>query len=600
MKQSDIMTFLRKTTIARRLFILFFIQTSAIFLWCLYIIKGSLNDYENIIRLHNSKLVTALSHQAEQSVNELKMATKLPILHSARGTSQIFSILSHKNKDTLNYGERNEISKDIFDISEAYPQASFVGVSDLTGFVVYGTKEDFNFHVTQLDIQSSLYQNILEQRGGFFMVPSDSIPLSKVPSPKFSLWGARAIMHINPLKPVGTILVCIDLTKALEEFQIGRFYKEQTAGIFARDGSLLLGDISPNVYHAFLKEGKKEEAGNLSITRMMVDDTRDLYHYVRTEDGSLVIIRTPYHLIINDVSQKQLGLYLLLLALIVSSIVITRLLVKSINYPVQSLALACNSISNEDFTIQIKDEAKDEIHDLILSFNTMSEKITFLIQEVYQKDILQAQTELQMLRSQINPHIIYNTLETIRASALASDNHNLAQMVSLFGKTLRYGVSSPTEPVLLKQEIDNLYDYITLQNMHFQGRINFNVNIEDSLNDCIVIKLLLQPLVENAMFHGFGAWSNPNSIDIFGFTDGNTLTFKVADNGIGIEEDTLTLLNGYINNQNNNFTSIGLKNVNRRIKLYYGESYGIHLESVFGRGTVITVTIPYQKEEIHD
>lgn len=600
MKQSDIMTFLRKTTIARRLFILFFIQTSAIFLWCLYIIKGSLNDYENIIRLHNSKLVTALSHQAEQSVNELKMATKLPILHSARGTSQIFSILSHKNKDTLNYVERNEISKDIFDISEAYPQASFVGVSDLTGFVIYGTKEDFNFHVTQFDIQSSLYQSILEQRGGFFMVPSGSIPLSKVPSPKFSLWGARAIMRINPLKPVGTVLVCIDLTKALEEFQIGRFYKEQTLGIFARDGSLLLGDISPNVYYAFLKEGKKEEAGNLSITRMVVDGTRDLYHYVRTEDGSLVIIRTPYHLIINDVSQKQLGLYLLLLALIVSSIVITRLLVKSINQPVQSLALACNSISNEDFTIQIKDEAKDEIHDLILSFNTMSEKITFLIQEVYQKDILQAQTELQMLRSQINPHIIYNTLETIRASALASDNHNLAQMVSLFGKTLRYGVSSPTEPVLLKQEIDNLYDYITLQSMHFQGRINFNVNIEDSLNDCIVIKLLLQPLVENAIFHGFGVWSNPNSIDIFGFTDGNTLTFKVADNGIGIEEDTLTLLNGYINNQNNSFTSIGLKNVNRRIKLYYGESYGIHLESVFGRGTVITVTIPYQKEEIHD
>lgn len=597
MKHFDIMTFLRKTTISRRLLFLFLIQTAFIFLWCIFIVRNSMEEYENTIRLHNSKLISSLSHNIEQSVKEVKMATKLPILQSARGTSQIFKILSNKGEEELGYGELYSMEKNIFDILEAYNQASVIAISDLEGSVIYGIKDTPNYHISSLDMNSALFRNAINSKGGLLILPSDQVYLPRVITPTHCIWGVRSIMHINPFRPIGIIFVCMNITNAIEEFQIGSFYEGQTVGIFDSKGTLLLGDLTEEVYEALREKSGEQQTGNLYMTRMRLGNSDDIYHYVKTESGLLVTTKTPYSHIIADVSRQQIGLYFLLFFLIISIIVITRLLVKSINQPVHTLVEACNAMSDKNAGMKIDDNARDEIHALIVSFNSMSEKIHFLIQEVYQKDMLQAQTELQMLRSQINPHFIYNTLETIRSSALSSGNHKLEQMASLFGKTLRYGVSSPSEPVTLAQEIANLYDYINLQNMHFQGLLNFYVNVEEELRDCIVIKLLLQPLVENSIYHGFSTTESPGIIDILGFTDGQTLTFKVTDNGIGIDKDTLMLLNEYINNENDYFTSIGLKNVNRRIKLYYGESYGMYLESTFGRGTVITVNIPYRKAE---
>ena len=547
MKHFNIMAVLKKTIISRRLLFLFLIQATLVFFSCIFIIRSSLEEYENTVRLHNSRLLSSLSHSMEQSLTEIKAATKLPILQSARGTSQIFRILSDKGEEGIGYADFYNMEKNIFDILEAYNQASVIGISDLEGSVIYGMKDALNYHISNLEVSSPLFQESINSKGSLLILPSDQVSLPRVVTPKYCIWGVRSIMHINPFKPIGMILVCMDITNVIEEYQIGSFYQEQTVGIFDSKGTLLFGDLTNEVYQALEGKSKKEQTGTLYQIRLKLKNSYDIYHYVKTESGLLIASKTPYSCMLADISRQQTGLYLLLLFLIISIIVITRLLVNSIN------------------------------------------------QEVYQKDMLQAQTELQMLRSQINPHFIYNTLETIRSSALSSDQYKLAEMASLFGKTLRYGISSPSEPVTLDQEINNLFDYIHLQNMHFQGRLSFHVNVEEELKDCIVIRLLLQPLVENSIYHGFSAQDKPGIIEVLGFTDGQILTFKVIDNGIGIKQDILKLLNEYINNENNHFTSIGLKNVNRRIKLYYGESYGIFLESTFGRGTVITVKIPYRK-----
>ncbi|MEG1890557.1 MAG: ATP-binding protein, partial [Clostridia bacterium] len=135
-------------------------------------------------------------------------------------------------------------------------------------------------------------------------------------------------------------------------------------------------------------------------------------------------------------------------------------------------------------------------------------------------------------------------------------------------------------------------DYLELQQMHFSGRLQVTVSVEPEIENCSMMKLILQPLVENAIYHGMSMTEGRGQIRVLGFAEGETLVFQVSDDGIGIAPEELALLTGYINGQNDAFTSIGLKNTNRRIKLYYNEEHGLAIRSVLGAGTSITVRIP--------
>ena len=595
MKNINILGFLRKTTISKRLLFLFLIQTTFIILWCSLIVKKSLQDHENTIRIHNSRLISSLSYSIEQANKELFMASKLPIYQFTRGNSQIFDILHSKEDDNFEYSELYGIRDDISTILDAYNNVSSVYVSDLNGFMIYGKEDIIDYQISNIDIDSTLFQDTINNKGALTIFTEEDLPIQGLETPKHYLLGSRSIMQLNPLKSIGAIFIFMDITKPIESFQIGRYYPEQKVSILDNNGNIIYGNLDLDAYEILISTPKDKQVANLTSTRLKLDNSDYIYHYVQTDSGFLVVSQIPYSRIISDANKQQMGLYLLILFLIISVIIITKLLVESINQPVHILMDACNNISNEHLMIEIDDNANDEIHSLIVAFNAMSRKIQFLIEEVYQKDILQAQTELQMLRSQINPHFMYNTLETIRASAVAAGNDKISQISLLLGKTLRYGVSSPSEPVTLKREINNLHDYIQLQNIYFQGRLDFHVSIEDELQGCIVIKLLLQPLVENSIYHGFAFNESPGTIEVYGFTNGKELILKVIDNGVGIETNKLNLLNDYVNNKNDQFNSIGLKNVNRRIKLYYGNEYGIAIDSVFGRGTIITVNIPYNK-----
>ncbi|MEG2317194.1 MAG: sensor histidine kinase, partial [Clostridia bacterium] len=308
--------------------------------------------------------------------------------------------------------------------------------------------------------------------------------------------------------------------------------------------------------------------------------------------GMTILLRTPRSYMLDAMQERLTGLVILLVLFVLSILLITRFLVMSIREPMDKLMDMCVRIRGEDFSPAADEGARDEMHSLIESFNLMTAHIQRLIEEVYRKNMVQAQTEMQLLRSQINPHFVYNTLETIRASALEQGNATLAQMTSLLGKTLRYGVSAQSEPVLVREEIAHLRDYLELQQMHFSGRLQVTVSVEPEIENCSMMKLILQPLVENAIYHGMSMTEGRGQIRVLGFAEGETLVFQVSDDGIGIAPEELALLTGYINGQNDAFTSIGLKNTNRRIKLYYNEEHGLAIRSVLGAGTSITVRIP--------
>ena len=382
----------------------------------------------------------------------------------------------------------------------------------------------------------------------------------------------------------------MNLSDCLSCFQLNRTFDTQRMAVYGPEGNLLL---SEGGLHVALSP---EEADTVYEIFARTDGVLSCLTYYRAASGTMAVISTPVWELARHYLKVSWHLPVLMLALAAVMLCSACLLVKSILDPMDRLKNACNSLSSLSGRLHVPDDGEDEMHEVIESFNAMSVRIARLGEESHEKDRQRAQVEMQMLRSQVNPHFLYNTLETMRAHALDAHNSELAEMAGLLGKTLRYGLSE-NETVSVRREMRNLMDYIALQSLHYQSRITAHVSVEPEILDCIILKLLLQPLVENAILHGVGPCERGGSVELMGYRDAETLVFTVSDDGAGMDAQKLALLMGYIRGENNAFSSIGLRNAHRRIGLYYGEGYGLNIASQEGAGTVVTVRVPAVRQE---
>jgi two-component system sensor histidine kinase YesM len=218
-----------------------------------------------------------------------------------------------------------------------------------------------------------------------------------------------------------------------------------------------------------------------------------------------------------------------------------------------------------------------------------------MTEQYYQKSLTEKDLNLQMLRSQINPHFLYNTLDTMRMTSLNANCPPLATMCELLAKILRYGVSEANKLVTVEEENAHLDEYIRLINLRYTN-VSINTNLEPGILSYKILKLLLQPLVENSINHGIIDDTSNGSIQIWGYEKDKNLIFTVSDNGNGMEEERLTLLRDYLEDKNTAFNSIGLKNIKKRIQLYYGKEYDLSIDSRPHQGTTVTIIIPVIKE----
>ena len=221
----------------------------------------------------------------------------------------------------------------------------------------------------------------------------------------------------------------------------------------------------------------------------------------------------------------------------------------------------------------------------------MSDKINTLIHEILIKDLEKRETELQLLRTQINPHYLYNTLEVIHLAAYKNNDLQVAAMAELLGKNLQYGLRGTTEEVSLQEELRQLDIYLSILSYQYADNIIFNKVIDPSLLNCRTIKLLFQPMIENSILHGFDSNKSKIMIDILGYKKGSKIILCVSDNGCGMNQEELKKLQQELSNPNSQ--SIGIRNVSRRIQLTYGPEYGLSIDSIKDLGSTIIITMPY-------
>ncbi len=265
-----------------------------------------------------------------------------------------------------------------------------------------------------------------------------------------------------------------------------------------------------------------------------------------------------------------------------------------------------HKIANGDFNIIDRFKSKDELGELYKDMQKTILSIQQLSAMVYEEKLLsqkllnyQQQIEFNLLASQINPHFLYNTLETIRMQLSIKKDYDAANIVMLLGKYLRHNIEADSSLVLLTSELEYINIYMIIQHFRFGDRINYKINLEDNLDisNYPILPLLLQPIVENAFVHGLEGKKTGGTITINISRREDDLIISVADDGLGMSEDTLKNLSVSMNEVNNKSKShIGLHNVQQRIKLYYGEPYGLRINSVEKQYTVITYQLPLKME----
>ncbi|MGN1139917.1 MAG: sensor histidine kinase [Oliverpabstia sp.] len=244
-------------------------------------------------------------------------------------------------------------------------------------------------------------------------------------------------------------------------------------------------------------------------------------------------------------------------------------------------------------------DSRNEIGSLTETFNVMTQKIQELMVQIIEEQQAKRKSELKALQSQINPHFLYNTLDSIIWMAEEGKNEEVVVMTASLAKLFRQIISNEEEEISIFQEVEYCRNYLIIQKMRYKDKLEFEIDLDPDIKGEKIIKLVLQPLIENAIYHGLKYKESKGMLMLKGYGQGDDIIFEIIDNGVGMDQDTMEHIfeRHKVNYRSN---GVGVYNVERRIRLSYGQEYGISYESELGKGTVATVKIPKERRDVHE
>jgi len=367
--------------------------------------------------------------------------------------------------------------------------------------------------------------------------------------------------------------------------------------IMGRDGTIFsssdketaLGE--PYRDPALLSMLRQAQQNNRSSFSGTVNNANQQVSYIYNEQiGWYLISLIPYSYINSEISQITLSIFFIVILIVIICIIIIYFMNNSIVKPIKGIIAYTNQISNREFSNRIQDDNDDEMSVLSRKINSMVSEIESLMDAQKLNDRRKRELELQMLQSQINPHFLFNTLNTLRWLAVINQVPVLNSGISSLSELLRSTILDHNEEITLDQELQNLAHYFEIQNIRYANRFQVSYDINDELRSVFIPKLILQPVAENAIIHGIS--ENGKSIDIRIRVQqaAEQLHIEIADNGKGFDMKLQRA-----SEHRDKLSGIGIHNVNERIKLHYGEPYGLFITSEVGEGTRCIIIIPIQK-----
>ncbi len=368
------------------------------------------------------------------------------------------------------------------------------------------------------------------------------------------------------------------------------------------EGNVIYHPKQQLMYGGLLTEHIKEIMKCEEDSLIVRDGTEHkLYTLSRSDKTGWTVVGAAYtsELLKNN-KQAQIQYILAAILLVLGVLLISNILSREITKPLRRLTESMSRVEKGQFDkANVDVTMENEIGSLGKSYNLMTERIhTLMEQNVYEQK-QKRKNELKALQAQINPHFLYNTLDSIIWMSEAGQNDEVVEMTSALAKLLRQSISNDNEQVELRQEIEYVKNYLTIQKMRYQDKLEYTIEIEPDVCHVMIVKLVLQPIVENAIYHGIKYKGSKGTLRIRAYADGEDVCIAVEDDGIGMDE---TVLRNIFDKRKkaHKQNGVGIPNVQNRLKLYYGEKYGIIYESRCGEGTRAIIRIPRHGEREHE
>lgn len=321
----------------------------------------------------------------------------------------------------------------------------------------------------------------------------------------------------------------------------------------------------------------------------MINDT--LYYIKNMKYCEWRMVGVSY---LEGITEAKTNIHQLLHWLIILSILliffISIFVAARITNPIKKLQRYLNKVEKGMLDVRLNLKGEEEIVDLSHAFNSMVKQIKALMQQVVKEQEDKKKTEFTALQEQINPHFLYNTFDSIIWMAEKGRSAEVITMITSLSKVLRISLSKGKSMITVAEELAHVENYLKIQKVRFQDKLDYNISADENTLNLQTLKLIIQPFVENAICHGFEAMVDKGIIIINASIQNNKLVLVIKDNGIGISEKVLSSITRKYKHFKG--TGVGIRNVQQRIQLFFGEEYGIKMESELEEGTIITITLP--------
>lgn len=408
----------------------------------------------------------------------------------------------------------------------------------------------------------------------------------------------------------GTLIYSLSEEQIYEQYKKSKLLEEGYLYIVDREGRLISHSDESMLLHP-------EKVVNLAYTKKAMEGTgnyfienREVVMSQRLNDGNWTAIAV---IPLNNMIGEVIGIYkrfiFVIAVILIISVSVSVLLSREAIKPLETMIASMERVENGDFSVRVEEKGPYDIARLIHHYNTMLENTERYIREEYQIKRMKKAAELDTLVAQINPHFLYNTLESIVWQARAAGAYKISDMAYSLGKMFNIMVNKGHSMLTVEKELEHVKLYVHLQNNRYNDRFDLKIDLDDEdLLQLRTLKLILQPIVENIILHGFTKEQEDCTIRIGVYISHGMLVYDVEDNGIGIPKDELDSIRESLKEQNvieydeqnaklrrNSGRGIGLQNVHQRIGLYYGNQYGLEIFSREGEGTEVIIRIPTGK-----
>lgn len=577
------------------------------------IVTMFVNSYissQQMLERKYTDLLQDISRQANIRIEEFLKDTKQISLISSYGINSYVSAISQENYPVQNYlrdstkANENQAAQLLMNYITMKDRTFSIYIYNFNGgknlYMSSDKLIDYNYYPGE----EAWFQDFLKSEAITMDFPAHLDLQTKLEN-NWTIQNVRKIFDMENGKLLGVMVISIDIdfiNKLNERLQEG---SRSSFTIVDADDKVIFNNNYNMIGKSF---------SELLPPDSKWDQSRSARQIVTSGGKDYILIRTPFedhswatylYMPVDDLAVEgnilKRNLFYVVIILLLFALVSSFYLSNLITRPIKRLMKNMTLVEQGKFDNLLDVDSNDEIGLLSVRFEQMSAELKQLVERIYQEQEEKTEAEIRALQAQINPHFLYNTLNSLKWIASMQRSDKIVEMTEALISILRYSTRNASRLVSIREELDNIRHYFTIQKVRYFNKISVVYEIDEELLDALILKLSIQPLVENAIFHGIADLDEEGIITIAVSRSGErNIAITVSDNGKGMNEETMVQLRQQLLGQDIGFGGIGVSNVHNRIRRVFGVGYGISFHSDSGGGTSFTIMIPHRTGGEHE